>query len=153
MAWRKDPRPEDHRALHVPWVDWDVDYRHYKWHFWKFGYKQEDIFGSLHAEYNCMAFAIQDPYAWHTDVCQLSIACKNREEFHAALIKRRDERFKEIRTAWLKTQDELGGDPRSWESPNLNRPLWQLPIAGERTRRIDIGVPTTAAAPRAPGAR
>ncbi|KAI0401781.1 hypothetical protein F4802DRAFT_600783 [Xylaria palmicola] len=131
MAWTSDPTaenqdlknptPENHRALHVPWIDWDREYREWKWPYWKFGYKNPDVlFHSLHAEFNCMPFAIQDPHAWFCDANEVAVASKTREEFEAALLKRRNERFLEIRKAWTTTKPKLLRSSL-WTSPNIDR--------------------------------
>ncbi|KAI1750446.1 hypothetical protein F4782DRAFT_548734 [Xylaria castorea] len=123
MAWRENPTPGDYRRLHVPDIDWDhgYDYREWRWPNWKFGYKRDALFESLHAEFNCMAFAIQDPFSWFCDVHELINASKSREEFEIALRKRRDERFKEIQVAWGNTIDELVFNIPLWEDPQMDR--------------------------------
>ncbi|KAI0855055.1 hypothetical protein F4860DRAFT_522018 [Xylaria cubensis] len=116
MAWTENPTPDDHWRLHVPYIDWDhdYDYREWRWDNSKFGYKRDDLFGSLHAEFNCIPFAIQDPRLWFYDLHELINASKTREEFELALRKRRDERFQEIRKAWSDTVGDLA----------LNIPVW-----------------------------
>ncbi|KAH8162303.1 hypothetical protein CIB48_g5944 [Xylaria polymorpha] len=70
-----------------------------------------------------MAFAIQDPFSWYCDVTELLEASKSRDEFETALRKRRDERFKEIRTAWGKTTTELFLRPPLWEDAQMDRDI------------------------------
>ncbi|KAI0466047.1 hypothetical protein F4859DRAFT_498655 [Xylaria cf. heliscus] len=121
MSWRDNPTPEDHRRLHVPFINWEYDDSKWKWPHFKFGYKRDVLFQSLHAEFNCMAFAIQDPFSWYCDVHELSTASESREEFETALRKRRDERFKEIDAAWRTTVTELILNTRLWEDPKMDR--------------------------------
>ncbi|KAI0454286.1 hypothetical protein F5B21DRAFT_476524 [Xylaria acuta] len=123
MDWRRNPTPDDHRRLHVPDINWDYDfdYPEWRWPNWKFGYKADALFQSLHAEFNCIPFAIQDPFAWFCDVHQLVAASKSREEFETALRKRRDERFKEIQAAWRDATDELALNIPLWEDPQMDR--------------------------------
>lgn len=107
----------------MPFINWDYDYHTWKWRHWKFGYEEDALFESLHAEFNCMAFAIQDPFSWYCDVTELLEASKSRDEFETALRKRRDERFKEIRTAWGKTTTELFLRPPLWEDAQMDRDI------------------------------
>ncbi|KAI0966121.1 hypothetical protein F4678DRAFT_307764 [Xylaria arbuscula] len=64
-----------------------------------------------------MPFAIQEPYAWHADVCELAWTSENKEEFEEALLKRRNERFQEIQEYWQKTTTQLGANPIIWKAP------------------------------------
>ncbi|KAI3329706.1 hypothetical protein F4824DRAFT_481073 [Ustulina deusta] len=117
MEWRKNPTPENHHGLHTPYVDWKCDGT-WSWPFDKLCYPHPDVlWSSLHAEFNCMLFAIQDPYAWHSDVCELARISDNKKEFESALRKRRDERFQEIRANWEKTRSQLIANPIIWRSP------------------------------------
>ncbi|KAI1420183.1 hypothetical protein F5Y12DRAFT_151376 [Xylaria sp. FL1777] len=117
MEWRKHPTPENHHGLHTPYVDWKCDGA-WSWPFEKLSYPHPDVlWGSLHAQFNCMPFAIQDPYAWHSDVCELAQASDTKEEFESALRKRRDERFNEIRANWEKTRSQLAANPIIWKAP------------------------------------
>lgn len=90
---------ESHLHSHTPPIDeipgqWD-------WPFWKFGYgHNEALFKELHAKYNSIPCAIQDPFAWHLDVCGVADIANTREEFETLLKKRRDERFDELTKAW-----------------------------------------------------
>ncbi|KAI1290551.1 hypothetical protein F5Y03DRAFT_378192 [Xylaria venustula] len=117
MSWRKNPTPENHHGVHTPYVDWDRDPT-WEWPFDKLSYPHPDVlWSSLHAKFNCMPFAIQDPYAWHSDVCELAWTSENKEEFEEALLKRRDERFQEIREYWKKATNQLGANPIIWKAP------------------------------------
>ncbi|KAI0545449.1 hypothetical protein F4679DRAFT_599425 [Xylaria curta] len=140
MAWRENPTPDDHRRLHVPYIDLDhvYDYREWRWPHWKFDYKADDLFESLHKEFNCIPFAIQDPCYWFYDVHELINASKTREEFEIALRKRRDERFQEIRKAWSNTVGELALNIPVWgssETDQINR--WNAFI--ELSRHFSFG--------------
>ncbi|TGJ79851.1 hypothetical protein E0Z10_g8916 [Xylaria hypoxylon] len=122
-SWRKHPTPENHGALHTPWVDWD-QFTEWDWPYAKLGYDDPNaLWSSLHTEFNCMPFAIQDPYGWHSDVSELALASDNKEEFRAALRKRRDERFKEIRAFWQKTRSQLVANPIIWKAPPRGKDL------------------------------
>ncbi|KAK5635042.1 hypothetical protein RRF57_010754 [Xylaria bambusicola] len=116
---RPKPTPENHHALHVPKVDWErLTPSEWTWPFCKLGYSDpNDIWGSLYEKFNCINFGIQDPYAWHSDVCEIGWKSDSKEEFEAALLKRRDERFNEIRANWEKARGQLTANPPIWNSP------------------------------------
>ncbi|KAI1123081.1 hypothetical protein F5Y10DRAFT_286524 [Nemania abortiva] len=120
MAEADNPTPESHRQLYLPPINWTNT--KWKWPFSKLGYEHPEVlFTSLHTEFNCMPLAIQDPYAWYSDVCELAVASKNKDDFEAILRERRDKRFREICETWRNTKEELTVDPRLWESPQLDR--------------------------------
>ncbi|KAI1734583.1 hypothetical protein F4680DRAFT_470852 [Xylaria scruposa] len=140
MAWRENPTPDDYRRLHVPYIDLNhlYDYREWRWPHWKFDYKADDLFESLHKEFNCIPFAIQDPCYWFYDVHELINASETREEFETALRKRRDERFQEIRKGWSNTVGELALNIPVWgssETDQINR--WNAFI--ELSRHFSFG--------------
>ncbi|KAF2963058.1 hypothetical protein GQX73_g10512 [Xylaria multiplex] len=115
-SWREKPTPENHATLQTPRVDWDRLTK-WDWPYSKLGYRDPNaIWSSLYSKFNCMPFAIQEQHGWHSDVCELARASDNKEQFEAALQKRRDERFKEIRAAWQKTRGQLSAYPHLLES-------------------------------------
>ncbi|KAI1260733.1 hypothetical protein F5Y18DRAFT_245453 [Xylariaceae sp. FL1019] len=129
--WPKNPKllsptPENNRFRQTPWVHWKHDWEEFGWPFYKVGYKNPDaLFQSLHAEFNSFPIAISDPHAWHADVCEAVRSSDNQAEFHAALRRRRDERFKEMNAAWNGMIMKLGGRPYLWESSDLDpTQLW-----------------------------
>ncbi|KAI0515112.1 hypothetical protein F5B22DRAFT_202721 [Xylaria bambusicola] len=129
MGPKPKPTPQNHHSLHVPRVDWDrLTPSEWSWPHWKFrDTKPNDIWDSLYEKYNCIKLGIQDPYAWHSDVSEIAHSSKTKEEFEAALLKRRDERFNEIRTNWEKARRQLTANPPIWDSPpteGLDRPWW-----------------------------
>lgn len=88
---------ENHLEMHTPYPDWDNLDNEWKWPFGKFAYKDPNVlFTTLHAEFNSMKCAIQDPYGWHHDVCDVANTAKSKEEFLALLRQRQKERFDEI---------------------------------------------------------
>ncbi|KAK5637248.1 hypothetical protein RRF57_012960 [Xylaria bambusicola] len=103
MSWREGEALiiESHLHYHTPTVyeasdQWD-------WPYWKFGYSNREVlFQELHAEYNSIRCAVQDPFGWHLDVCQIADLANAREEFETLLKKRRDDRFGELVRAWDK---------------------------------------------------
>ncbi|KAI0423970.1 hypothetical protein F5Y09DRAFT_354206 [Xylaria sp. FL1042] len=117
LKWKKNPTPENHHAIHTPCVDWSR-ITEWDWPYSELGYSDpEALWSSLYTKYNCIPFAIQDPYMWHADVCEIARASHNKNDFESALQKRRDERFKEIRSHWEKTRSQLTANPIIWKAP------------------------------------
>ncbi|KAJ3555871.1 hypothetical protein NPX13_g10265 [Xylaria arbuscula] len=119
---REKPTPENHHTIHTPDVNWG-SFLPSSWH-WPYahlGYTNpSDIWDSLHAKFNCINFALQEPFAWHSDVCELALSSTSKEEFESALLKRREARFNEIRANWEKTCSHLA----------YNRDIWKAPPSG-----------------------
>ncbi|KAI1345810.1 hypothetical protein F5Y01DRAFT_322737 [Xylaria sp. FL0043] len=115
--WRDNPTPENYHRIHTPQVEWKWE-EEWMWPYKKFGYRHPNVlWDSLYTQFNCMPFAIQDPYMWHADVREVGLASDTREEFEAALRKRRDERFNEILDYWEKTKTQLVASPIIWKAP------------------------------------
>ncbi|KAI1271015.1 hypothetical protein F5Y07DRAFT_44851 [Xylaria sp. FL0933] len=118
LEWKKNPTPENHHVIHTPCVDWSrlSSYEQWEWPYRHLGYSDpEAIWSTLYTKYNCIPFAIQDPYMWHADICELARASNNQDEFESALQKRRDERFQEVRSNWEKTRSQLTAHPIIWK--------------------------------------
>ncbi|KAM6482606.1 hypothetical protein HDV62DRAFT_390631 [Trichoderma sp. SZMC 28011] len=70
------------------------------WPFRKFSLKHEDLFTTLHDRFNTQTLPLQDLPAFHSDVCELVLECDTLDELYSALEKRKEQRIKELRTAW-----------------------------------------------------
>lgn len=128
---------DNHLAAHTPQPDYDMD-QEWEWPSWKFGYDDPSVlFTTLHAEYNSINCAIQDPYGWHHDVCDISNVAKDRNEFLTLLRKRQQERFDEIQSAWEKTKALLVGQPSRWEATPDKDSLWGAFIRVSRNFSYD----------------
>ncbi|KAI1734042.1 hypothetical protein F4680DRAFT_439557 [Xylaria scruposa] len=124
MDWNETPTIQNHQSLHTPSPEW-VDDQNWTWPFWKFGYKSGGVlFTELHAEFNSIKCAIQDPYGWHLDVCDVANTANTREEFENLLRQRQNERFIELQRTWDKTSALLVGEPSRWDTPPSRRDLW-----------------------------
>ncbi|KAI0410262.1 hypothetical protein F5X98DRAFT_386684 [Xylaria grammica] len=124
MATREATVPEDHRTVYTPRPAWGYARSKWDWSHGKLGYSHPNVlWTSLHEEFNCMPVAIQDHIGWHSDVSQLSQISDTKEEFEAALRKRRDERFNEIQTHWEEAREQLTAYPHIWEAPPAGRDL------------------------------
>ena len=115
---------QSRQEAHTPQPDYDLD-QEWHWPFWKFGYDDPSVlFTTLHAEFNSMKCAIQDPYGWHHDVCDVANIAKDKDEFLTLLTKRQKERFDEIQIAWEDTKALLTGQPSRWEATPDKAVLW-----------------------------
>ncbi|KAI0438330.1 hypothetical protein F4803DRAFT_101519 [Xylaria telfairii] len=124
MAEFETPTIQNHLRLHVPYIDWEIDDT-WKWPFRKFGFTNGNVlFNELHAEFNSIRCAIQDPYGWHLDVCEIANATNDREEFFSLLRKRQDERYTELQRVWHKVSSLMVGEPSRWDTPQTREKLW-----------------------------
>lgn len=124
MDWYKPPTIETHREVHTPLVHPIFD-DEWRWPHWKVGYNDPDVlFGALHEEFNTLKCAIQDPYAWHHDVCDIANTARNQEEFLTLLKQRQKERFDEIQGVWRETKALLTAQPSRWKRPPEMPVLW-----------------------------
>lgn len=123
-SWFQSRTIDNHLEAHTPRPDYDLD-QEWHWPFWKFGYDDPNVlFTTLHAEFNSIKCAIQDPYGWHHDVCDVANIAKDKDEFLTLLRKRQKERFNEIQIAWEKTKALLTGQPSHWEATPDKAVLW-----------------------------
>ncbi|KAI1424699.1 hypothetical protein F5Y12DRAFT_785229 [Xylaria sp. FL1777] len=123
MSHREDSTIEGHLQFHTPELNSESE--EWEWPFWKFGYTNPNVlFKDLHAEYNSIRFAIQDPYGWHSDVCETAHLADTKEQFLALLRKRQDERFQELKKAWDKISILLIAESDRWEIPRTRSDLW-----------------------------
>lgn len=127
MSGRYSPTPENHRANHVPNVDWKENHD-WDWPYREGGYTDPDVlFTSLHEEFNTIKIAIQDPHIWHADVCELVRKSANQAEFLTALRQRRDERYKATYASWVSVKCQMCASTEPWahmKDPKIEGELW-----------------------------
>ncbi|KAI1194443.1 hypothetical protein F5X97DRAFT_346699 [Nemania serpens] len=124
MARRRVPTVETHLNHHTPAPE-SVSDTQWSWPYWKFGYTHGGVlFTDLHAEYNSVRCAIQDPYGWHLDVSEIANQADNRETFFALLRQRQTERYAELEHAWKSTKSLLVGEPGRWDTKLRRNDLW-----------------------------
>ncbi|KAJ5370004.1 uncharacterized protein N7496_006096 [Penicillium cataractarum] len=125
-SWFQSRTIDNHLEAHTPQPDYELD-QEWQWPFWKFGYDDPNVlFTTLHAEFNSVKCAIQDPYGWHHDVCDIANIAKDKNEFLILLKTRQNERFEEIQDAWEKTKALLTGEPSHWNTAPDETLLWSL---------------------------
>ncbi|KAJ5964249.1 uncharacterized protein N7479_004125 [Penicillium vulpinum] len=127
MAKRWHRTLDTHLGAHTPC---NTDYLYddtWDWDSWRVGYKDPSVlFTTLHAEYNTLKCAIQDPKNWHSDVSEIARTANNKDEFLTLLKKRQEQRFDEIQTAWQKTIIWFANNPLCEDNPPDNAVLWEI---------------------------
>ena len=83
--------------------------------------KPEDLFRTLHKQYNTVPYKIQGYEAFHHDVDEIAAEAEDKADFHRRLSLRRDQRIGEITRAW----DNI--------SPKL---LYQSPVLDDDPKRV-----------------
>ncbi|KAI1347197.1 hypothetical protein F5Y01DRAFT_319033 [Xylaria sp. FL0043] len=117
------PTVESHLELHTP--ELNPESGDWAWPYWKFGFESPAVlFNDLHAEYNSIRCAIQDPQGWYSDVRELADVAENREQFLALLRKRQDDRFKELEGAWHKISVHLLAENSRFLVPREKSDYW-----------------------------
>jgi len=104
----------------------------WSWPAWKFGMKRDDLFTSLHDQYNTFTFSLQDPEAFHADVYEISHDADSTEEFHRMLAERRKQRLQELHESLESLAFEIIANPRLMDSQH-----WNDAVQLFRTRSFD----------------
>ncbi|KAI1323563.1 hypothetical protein F5Y16DRAFT_383517 [Xylariaceae sp. FL0255] len=102
------------------------------WQAWKFGMKREDLYTKLQDQYNTLAFSIQDPDAFHHDVCEISKLASDTHEFHQMLSERKQLRLDQLRESFESAAVEIIANPKL-----IGTDQWQHAIQLFRTRSFD----------------
>ncbi|KAJ1327402.1 hypothetical protein MN608_06729 [Microdochium nivale] len=96
--------------------------RKWRWPADKFNMRQSDLFQQLQPRHNTISFTLQDPEAFHRDVCELAEAAHTTNELNMLLQQRREERLDELDRrfeaagARLARNPYLGGEPKHWDN-------------------------------------
>jgi len=131
------PTAENYLGLHTPQPDYDLDDR-WRWPYWKFGFESPEVlFTTLHADYNSMQFAIQEPLFWYRDVCEIANIAQNRGEFEALLEQRKQRRFDEAQSVWERAKALLTAEPSRLKNPPAAEVLWVAFITLARNLSFD----------------
>ncbi|EHK16698.1 uncharacterized protein TRIVIDRAFT_232290 [Trichoderma virens Gv29-8] len=70
------------------------------WPFLKFQLDPKELFTTLHERFNIHKLPLQDPMAFHKDVCESVNYSATLEEFYSQMEERKTERIKELNEAW-----------------------------------------------------
>lgn len=109
-----------------------MDDRGWTWPAWKFGLKRDDLFTTLHDQYNTFPSSIQDPEAFHHDVWEISNTASTQDEFHAMLADRKELRLRELNETLESASFEIIANPKL-----IGTEQWQFAIQLFRTRSLD----------------
>lgn len=74
--------------------------------------KRDDLFTSLHDQYNTFTYTIQDPEAFHHDVYEISYDADTSTEFHEMLAARRSQRLRELNESLESLAVEIIANPK-----------------------------------------
>lgn len=110
----------------------DADDACYNWPFWKFGLKRDDLFGTLHDQYNTVPSPILDPTAFHHDVFEISHQAASADEFHRLLDERKQQRLRELNSSFESAATEIVANPSL-----IGTEQWYHAVQLFRTRSLD----------------
>lgn len=102
------------------------------WPAWKFGLKRDDLFNSLHEQYNTFAFSLQDPEAFHADVYEISHDADTAQDFHRLMADRRQQRLRELHQSLESLAVEIIANPKLMDSEH-----WAYAVQLFRTKSFD----------------
>lgn len=83
------------------------------WPFDKFPLDPNDLFTTLHDRFNTRPFPLQEPAAFHKDVCECADSSDTIDEFYSRLEKRKAQRIEEMSEGW----DEVSNLLLSFPTP------------------------------------
>ncbi|KAI1119016.1 hypothetical protein F5Y14DRAFT_118655 [Nemania sp. NC0429] len=102
------------------------------WQAWKFGMKREDLYTKLQDQYNTVTLSIQDPDAFHHDVCEISKTAVDLDEFHRMLKQRKQLRLDQLNKSLQSASVEIIANPKL-----IGTDQWQHAVQLFRTQSFD----------------
>ncbi|KAG5970246.1 hypothetical protein E4U58_000574 [Claviceps cyperi] len=102
------------------------------WPAWKFGMKRDDLFTTLHDQYNTFLYTLQDPDAFHHDVYEISHDANTVDEFHRLMADRRQLRLRELRESLETLAVEIIANPKLMATEQ-----WDAAVQLFRTKSYD----------------
>ncbi|KAL7927250.1 hypothetical protein ACQKWADRAFT_279936 [Trichoderma austrokoningii] len=102
------------------------------WPAWKFGMKRDDLFTTLHDQYNTFTYTLQDPEAFHHDVYEISNHADTPEEFHRFMAARQRQRLSELHESLESLAVEIIANPKL-----IGSDQWQHALQLFRTKSFD----------------
>ncbi|KAH6608881.1 hypothetical protein Trco_002227 [Trichoderma cornu-damae] len=102
------------------------------WPAWKFGMKRDDLFTTLHDQYNTFTYTLQDAEAFHHDVFEISHHADTAEEFHRFMAARQRQRLTELQESLESLAVEIIANPKL-----IGSDQWQHALQLFRTKSFD----------------
>lgn len=102
------------------------------WPYWKFGLKRDDLFSTLHDQYNTFPSSIQDPEAFHHDVYEISHEASSASEFHRLMADRKQQRLHELNESLELASVEIIANPSL-----IGTAQWQYALQLFRAKSLD----------------
>lgn len=96
----------------LPEIDLFLDPSWY-WYSDKFGLDPQELFTTLHDRFNTKGFPLQDPQAFHQDVCECADNAETLDQFYSKLGDRKAQRMKEMNDAWEEVTTWLSALPKN----------------------------------------
>ncbi|KFA48492.1 hypothetical protein S40293_00445 [Stachybotrys chartarum IBT 40293] len=109
-----------------------MDDPEWSWPAWKFGMKRDELFTTLHDQYNTFSFSIQDPEAFHHDVYEISRDASTTDEFHRLMATRQQQRLRELNESLESLAVEIIANPKLMATHQ-----WQYALQLFRTKSYD----------------
>lgn len=94
--------------------------------------RREDLYTKLQDQYNTITLSIQDPDAFHHDVCEISKTAVDIDEFHRLLEERKELRLNQLNESLQSASVEIIANPNL-----IGTDQWQHAIQLFRTRSFD----------------
>lgn len=113
---------------HLPQPNYPID-SEWRWPWWKFRLPPDALFTTLHDRFNTRSCPIQEPQAFLLDVRECAGESAGLDEFYAKLTERRDQRVRELESAWEETSYLM-------DSVLLFEPICGYP--GCKSRELDL---------------
>ncbi|KAI0398828.1 hypothetical protein F4802DRAFT_104445 [Xylaria palmicola] len=114
-----------------PQPDWAFE-QEWHWPAWKFGMAMDELFTTLHSQFNTWAAPMQSFEAFKHDVWEISNAATTRDDFFQALEMRKKQRSEEMARVW----DMMACYMTAGQSI-LPDDHWEQAIRFFRTRSLD----------------
>lgn len=94
--------------------------------------KRQDLYTKLQDQYNTITLSIQDPDAFHHDVCEISKTANDLDQFHRMLEERKQLRLHQLNESLESASVEIIANPKL-----IGTDQWQHAIQLFRTRSFD----------------
>jgi hypothetical protein len=94
--------------------------------------KRDELFTTLHDQYNTFSFSIQDPEAFHHDVYEISRDASTTDEFHRLMATRQQQRLRELNESLESLAVEIIANPKL-----IATQQWRYALQLFRTKSYD----------------